>query len=262
MKHEHDSGKATRLAFRARVMVTALWLGGCGPAAMIGPEPNEPGTGREELGAAEHRAAAKVQAERLEQHKELYDPRAKQSIRRCDLDEKAQYPVAPICWVETVNPTAVHLKEVEEHRMRAVQHRKAARDLQDIESRVCAGIADEDRDMSPFSHREDIKGVSPLEAPVEGKKHEQRLVGATIVFRAVPRLTTNELQRIVDCHLARNAAIGHDTAAAEMAHCPLTERGAQAKVRALKNGFAVDVRADDPIVASAIWRRAQALASF
>jgi hypothetical protein len=66
---------------------------------------------------------------------------------------------------------------------------------------------------------------------------------------------------MVDCHLARNAAIGHDVAAAEMAHCPLTERGASARVRAVNGGFAVDVRAADADGARAIWRRARALAA-
>jgi hypothetical protein len=150
--------------------------------------------------------------------------RPKQSIKRCDPGDPQQYPAQPICWVETINPTAVHLQEVEAHRERAVHHRKAARELGDVESRACAGITDEDRDMSPFAHRGDILGVNPLEERAS-KARERRLVGATVVFRAVPRLTAPELQRIVDCHLARNAVIGHDVAAAEMEQCPLTEPG-------------------------------------
>jgi hypothetical protein len=163
--------------------------------------------------------------------------------------------------VETVNPTDVHLQEVEQHRLRAVEHRRAARDLRAVEERACAGVADEDRDMSPFSHRGDILGVNPLEeAPAKGKKPE--LVGATIIFRAIPGLNTVELQRLVDCHLARNAAIGHDVAAAAMAHCPLTERGASARVRPLDGGLAVDVRAASADGAKAVWRRARALATM
>jgi hypothetical protein len=257
MKHLAEGNALCTTAVRASLLLSLLGSG-CGPAAKIGPEPNEPGTGAEEQGAAQHRAAAQVESARLERHKELFDPNAKQDIKRCDAGTPGQYPATPICWVETVNPTAVHLKEVEEHRMRAVHHRKAARQLQDVEDEACANIAAADRDMSPFSHRGDILGVNPLEDGEGKKKH---LVGATVVFRSVPRLTVDELQRIVDCHLARNAAIGHDVAGAEMAHCPLTERGASAQVRPVEGGFAVDVRAASADAAQAIWRRAQALAA-
>jgi hypothetical protein len=251
-------GSAPLLNARATLLLGLLAVG-CGSAAKIGPEPNEPGTGTNEQGAAQHRAAAQLESARLERHKELYDPHAKQGITRCDPGSPERYPSAPICWVETVNPTAVHLEEVEAHRMRAVQHRKAARELQDVEDRACAEVATEDRDMSPFSHRGDILGVSPLE---EGKGKTKRLVGATVVFRSVPRLSTAELQRIMDCHLARNAVIGHEVAGAEMEHCPLTERGASARVRAVEGGFAVDVWAPDASVGQAIWRRAQSLATL
>lgn len=237
-------------------LLLSLLGAACGPAAKIGPEPNEPGA--EEQGVTQHRAAAQVESARLERHKELYDPHAKQQIKRCDPGAPGQYPATPICWVEAVNPTAVHLQEVEEHRMRAVHHRKAARQLQEVEDKACANVAAEDRDMSPFSHRGDILGVNPLE---EGRGKKKHLVGATVVFRSVPRLTAAELQRIVDCHLARNAAIGHDVAGAEMEHCPLTERGASAEVRPVEGGFAVDVRAASAGAAQAIWRRAQALAA-
>lgn len=241
------------------VLIASLLAASCAPKAMIGPEPNEPGTQPYAQGAEQHRAAAKLEAARLERHKELYDPNAKQFVKRCDPTLKNTYPETPICWIETVNPTAVHLKEVEEHRTRAVEHRRAARELRAVEERACTGVADYDRDMSPFAHRQDILGVSPLEEADPSTK-QRRLTGATILFRKVPHLTGDELQQIVNCHLARNATIGHDVAAAEMAHCPLTQRGARATVRTLDNGFAVDVRADEAPTAEAIWRRAQGLA--
>lgn len=237
----------------------ALSLGACGPAAMIGPEPNEPSTEPHSTGAEQHRAAAAREEKRLAQHQELYDPHAQESIQRCDAKRAERAPGEPICWVETINPTAVHLQEVQEHRRRAVEHRKAARDLQDVEERSCAGLAAEDRETSPFSHRADILGVNSLEEPV-GKSKTKRVVGATILFRPVPGLTVASLQQLVDCHLARNASIGYAAAAREMEHCPLTERGATAAVRRVSDGFAVDVRAEDPVTAQAIWRRAQQLA--
>jgi hypothetical protein len=242
------------------VLLAGLTLGACGPAAMIGPEPNEPATETEATGAAQHQAAARREEARIESHHELYDPKASQEVRRCDPATTGESSGEPICWLETVNPTRVHLEEVEAHRLRAAEHRRAARELRATEERACAGVAPDDRDMSPFSHRGDILGVSPLENAVKSK-HQRRIIGATVVFRPVPGLTAAELQRLVDCHLARNATIGYETASTEMERCLLTQRGAQASVRVLEAGFAVDVRADDPFAGQEIWRRAQALAS-
>jgi hypothetical protein len=242
-------------------LLASLALAACRPAAMIGPEPNEPATQPTATGAAQHQAAAKREEARLEQHQKLYDPRATQSVRRCDAAHVTRSPGEPICWLETVNPTAVHLKEIEDHRLRAAEHRRAARELRAIEEQACAGVAPEDRDVSPFSHRADILGVSPLEDAPGKPKAQRRILGATVVFRPVPGLTASELQRLVDCHLARNATIGYETASREMDHCLLTQRGARASVRSLESGFAVDVKADDSFAGREIWRRAQALAA-
>lgn len=228
---------------------------------MIGPEPNEPATKREAAGAAEHRAAAQREEQRLARHQELYDPNAKQRVRRCDAASAKRAPGEPICWVETINPTAVHLQEIEAHRMRGVEHRKAARELRAVEERVCTGLASDDRDRSPFSHRADILGVSPLEAGPAERRNQPLIVGATVLFRPVPGLTVAELQHLVDCHVARNATIGYETASTEMGGGLLTQQGTHATVRALESGFAVDIRADSPTSGQEIWRRAQLLAS-
>jgi hypothetical protein len=47
----------------------------------------------------------------------------------------------------------------------------------------------------------------------------------------------------------------------EMATCPLSVKGAKAKVGSTGNGFAVTVESDDSGSAQEILRRAQALAS-
>lgn len=70
-------------------------------------------------------------------------------------------------------------------------------------------------------------------------------------------MTVPWLQRLVDCHLARNAALGHDVP--EMPYCPLVPRGVSARVSAVDRGFAVDVRAEDPATAQEILRRARGL---
>ena len=261
MRNTRDIQSPTVQRSNVGAFFVGVWLVACGPRAMIGPEPNEPATKPEAAGAAEHRAAAKREEQRLARHQELYDPKAKQMVRRCDAASANRAPGEPFCWVETINPTAVHLEEVEAHRMRGVEHRKSARELRAVEERVCTGLAPDDRDRSPFSHRADILGVSPLEAGPAERRNQPLIVGATVLFRPVPGLTVADLQRLVDCHLARNATIGYERASTEMEGCLLTRQGTHATVRALESGFAVDVRADNPTAGLVIWRRAQLLAS-
>lgn len=260
MSNTRDVQSSMRRSFVGFVAL-GFSLVACQPKAMIGPEPNEPSTEPEAAGAAEHRAAAAREEQRLNRHEQLYDPSARQTIRRCDPGRANRIPREPICWDETINPTAVHLQEVESHRKRAVEHRKAARELRAVEEQACAGLAPDDRDVSPFSHRADILGVSPLEEGRVKPRAQRRIVGATVTFRQVPELTVAELQQLIDCHLARNATIGYERASSEMGGCLLTQQGTRAHVRALDSGFAVDVRADDPAAGQEIWRRAQLLAS-
>jgi hypothetical protein len=266
---------------QSRMMIWALvassWLGACGTVA-AGTQPHE-------KSALDHRAAAEQEAAESGAHAAQYDPQARSVQKRCDpglgqppgypvirtTPTSAPYPVYPItrvCWTEQANPTASHQKQAEQHRQVAAQHRAASEALRAAEARACAGLSDDDRDMSPFAHRSDIQtvqalrdGVTEYERRLGEGSSEGHLLGATIVFWAVPGLTAQWLQRVVDCHLERNASIGHERASAEMADCPLTERGAWATVRALSSGFAVDVRSDGSDGAQRIWQRAQRLAA-
>ena len=81
---------------------------------------------------------------------------------------------------------------------------------------------------------------------------------STATFRAVPGMTVEWLQRVVDCHLARNAVLGH--VAPEMPNCPLVPEGVTARVRSTGNGFAVDLRADDSTTVREIVARTDRLA--
>jgi hypothetical protein len=163
------------------------------------------------------------------------------------------------CWTSVTNPTAEHLDEAKKHQKMAADHRAASLALRDAEARACIGIPDEDRDMSPFEHREDIGSVEPLNEGTGSFKGDssQRAVGAIIVFRAVPGMSAQWLQRVVDCHLARNAALGHDVP--EMPYCPLVPKNVSAKVSATDTGFAVAIRSDDSQTAQEVLRRARAL---
>lgn len=148
-----------------------------------------------------------------------------------------------VCWGG--GSSDAHTAEAEVHRKAAAAHRAASQALRDAERAGCVGIADDDRDMSPFEHREDVASV------------EMRPDGALVFFRAVPRLTEQRLQRVIDCHLARNAALGH--AVPEMPACPLVPKGVSATVASTPTGLAVTLRSDDPTTVRDVQRRAQTL---
>ena len=232
---------------RSIVLSLAFGAGACGHAA--GTEPHE-------MSAAEHEAAAQQEESQGAEHATQHDPNAAQSEERCTAGKSR------ICWTATTNPTEEHRKQAEEHRALAAQHRGASKALADAEARACAGIAEEDRDESPFDYKEDIRSVSELKGQIPnigGKTKVERTVGATVVVNAVPGLTQEWLQRVVNCHVARNAAVGHDMK--DMAYCPLVPRGAQATVRSTGDAFAVDIKADDKEGGAEIWRRAQQLSA-
>jgi hypothetical protein len=210
----------------------------------------DPGTKPHDMSAAQHEAAAKQEDQAAEGHAEQHDPAATETSTQCTGKGG--------CWTSVSNPTAQHSEDAKRHRELAGKHRAASAALKDAEARACAGIPDDDRDMSPFYHREDIDSVSPLtEETKSGKGVVKKEVGATIVFRAVPGLTAEWLQRVVDCHIARASAMGHQMP--DMAYCPLMLKGVKAKVTSAGNGFAVNVSADDSATIAEISKRAQAL---
>jgi hypothetical protein len=219
----------------------------CGPAA---------GTQPHDMSAADHQAAAAHEEQEASQHADQHDPAATQTVEHCPPGK------GRVCWTATTNPTEGHGKTAEEHRELAQKHRAASQALHDAETRACAGLSDEDRDVSPFFHVADVRGVTELKAQIdnrEGGVASQQTLGATVTVAAVPGLTAEWLQRIVDCHLARNAAVGHEMP--EMAYCPLVPKGAQAKVRSVGDGFAVDIQSEDRATAAEILRRAQQLSA-
>jgi hypothetical protein len=215
------------------------------------------GTQPRDMSAARHEAMAQAEERSATGHKAQFDPAALRELARCQGASSLRDPGA--CWTSTANPTAVHLADAERHRELAAKHRAASKTLRDAEARACIGLADADRDMSPFSHREDIATVEPLTLRSGGGKSGPwtRMAGAVIVVRAVPGMTAQWLQRVIDCHMARNEALGHDVP--EMPYCPLVPNGIAATVTATATEFAVGIQSDDPAVAQEVLRRAQSL---
>jgi hypothetical protein len=225
-------------------LLIAISLGACKRAT--GTEPHD-------MSADQHQAMASQEEAQAANHSSQHDTIARELQQRCSLSTNAK-----ICWTETINPTKEHQKIAQKHKELASEHRAASQALQDAEANACAGLSEDDRDMSPFAHHADIRSVTKLQEEKQvanSKAKITRTVGATIVFRAVPGLTAEWLQRVINCHLARNAAVGHDMP--EMSYCPLVPKGVQATVRSIGDGFAVDVYSDDEQTAAEIWRRAQ-----
>jgi hypothetical protein len=208
-----------------------------------------PGAQPQDMSAAAHEQAAASHEAEAAPHATQYDPNAVQTTSHCD----GKHP----CWTSTSNPTAQHLADEKKHQKMAADHRAAAQSLRSAEAQSCVGISDDDRDISPFYHREDIATVAPATLHISGKQAHDEVDGAVVTFRAVPGLTAEWLQRIVDCHVARNNALGNDMP--EMSYCPLVPKGITAKVSSTGNGFAVTIESQDPNTAQEVLRRAQAL---
>jgi hypothetical protein len=223
----------------------SLLIGGC--AATNGTRPTDMSAERHE------QAAAAMEAQASSQGAE-YNPNARATQTECD-----NLVLTP-CWTSSKNPTSQHLADMQKFQRIAAEHRAAAQALRDAEGRACVGVSESDRDVSPFFHREDILRVElkPHAAPfVDTWGNKLPTAGAVITLRAVPGLTVEWLQRIVDCHIARNTALGYDVP--EMSYCPLAVKGATATVQSARGAFDVVVVASDTTAIDEIVRRARAL---
>lgn len=236
----------------------AAFLGAC---ASTGTNPNA-------MTANQHEAAADAEGKVAAGHQSQYDP-AQTKVGGPPAPSPgaytgcAGYSSSSNCyvqWKSTENVTEQHLKTAGQHRKLAEKHRAGSQSLRDAEQRFCSGISEADRDVSPFSHREDITTVEVLNSrklDFYGQAVDPGVGGARIVFRAVSGMSAELLQREVDCHLARNAVMG--TSDQTMAYCPLGVARASAIVTSTGSGFAVDVSSDNKESVKEIVKRAQAL---
>lgn len=183
-----------------------------------------------------------------------YAPNARPSGGMC---RGRPEPTEDVCWTSLVNPTDKYLKHAEEHRKLAAQHRAAAKTLRDAEARACADVSPIDRDESPFEHPEDIVKVEPLHGSVSKFLNEPWTEGVVVTFRALPGMTVAWLQQVVDCQLARNAAMGHEVP--ELEACLLVPRNVRAAVGTTPEGLTITVRAGDRAAADELFRRAELL---
>ena len=201
----------------------------------------------DEMSAAAHEAEAREVDKAAAWHEKQYDPYAGRPTGPC-VPAAGSTTSAP-CFTQVANPTAEHLRTAEMLRKHAAEHRAASKLLRDAETRACAGVSSEDRDLSPFFHRESIVRVEPLREP--------DTVGARVVFRPIEGLTPEFLQRLVDCHLARNAALGDEALGLE--DDPLGLPAIKAQAMRVWDGIAIEVRSSKPETALKILARANAL---
>ncbi|MEO7329881.1 MAG: hypothetical protein ABI193_14985 [Minicystis sp.] len=199
---------------------------------------------------------AALNDERGALHEAKYNPKARTSAGRCAGGGRDPGLGLGVCWSSEENPTADHLKRAQRYHALAEKQRAESERLRSAESQACDGVAVADREMSPFSHPEDVAAVEQLLSTT----NPPRLEGALITFQSVEGMTAPRLERLVSCHLARNACL--ENAVSEMAYCPLTLKNVKASVAPTTGGlFVVAVRAEDPAVAQEILRRSQALLS-
>jgi hypothetical protein len=227
-------------------LIGGTLLGAC---ASTGTEPHD-------MTAGQHQAAARAEEQTAAQHKAQYDPSQTKAAANAGCVEY-EGP-CNVRWTSTANPTERHVKDAQKHRKMAEKHRAASQALRDAEQRFCSRIPEADRDMSPFYHREDVTAVEKATAvkDVYYGSGDQKEIGARVTLRAVPGLTGEWLQRVVDCHLARNAVVGDDPT---MSFCPLGVARVTASVTSVGGGFAVDITSDNPDSVREIFKRASAL---
>ena len=239
----HDGKCRLSLAF------PVLLLASC---ASSGTEPHA-------MTAPQHEAAARSEEVASKEHERRYDssqilPVGIGSLSYVSCPGYTGINCFP-SWSSVRNPTELHLSDARRHAELAGRHRAASLALREAEAGSCKNVPEGDQDISPFYHREDIISAGPFaESLGLGGRN---VVGAEVLFAALPGMTAEWLQRVVDCHLARNAVLGN--AEQTMSYCPLAVPHVKAKVRSLGSGFAVDITSEDERSIKEVIARAEAL---
>ncbi len=116
----------------------------------------------------------------------------------------------------------------------------------------CAGPFG-NRDVSPFAHPGYVTEVVPDRTTTIDKRRRTELAGATVKVAAVPGVTAEWLQSLVDDHLSTRAS------SADAGWDPLALDGITAMVAPDGDDFAITIRSRDHATAKEVLRRADAL---
>ncbi len=154
------------------------------------------------------------------------------------------------CWTAETRQAAHGQTDAAEHRRLARKHREQAEELTRAERRACSGLSAADVESGPFSRREDIARVEPLES-------DGRAVGARVLFRRVSGRDAGWMRKAVACHQARAAALGYPPRV--MSDSPLMVAPTVAVVNVRGDLIAVTITARRDEDAAAVLARANAL---
>ena len=199
-----------------------------------------------DMSAVAHDEAARAEEQEAQAHLEAAEIYPDEGVRGCHEVGIIYFP----CWSQLANMVEYNLWEAKQHQRRAKEHVAAAVMLRDAENRTCQGISAENKEISPFYHRADIAEVHS----VFSAKDASEPIGADVVFRAVPGMTRQNLQQIIDCQMARNAALGYDES--WMPLCPLMLPEITATVQESEGSLVVSLRSKDLKTAAELNSRA------
>jgi len=225
------------------LVLTSIFLGACTINEDVRPN---------DMSATAHDRVASVNEASALREELSYNPNADVDRQHCApvaRDPSLGVAIEP-CSTRTTNSTQFHLVEARHYREAAAAHRRAAATLREAEATACDGISNQDKATSPFARRNDILTTV---IRTEGSK----VVGASILVRATPGMSSDYLGRWVACQLNRNAALGFDRK--EALFDPLNVKGANAKVESYGNDFRVTITSDDQAAANDIATRANNL---
>lgn len=200
------------------------------------------------MSAARHRqAAAEEETQASQDDREAYEASADGGSCGSPVTTRPQgASVDDVCLSARREATNEYEWEATLLRKHASEHRVAAAELEEAETTACQGLSKADQILSPFYRWSNITFVNP------------RLDGATIVFGEEPGLTREYMKRLVDCHRARDAALGYDVP--EAAYSPLALKGIDsAVVTQLSQGIGVTITSSQHPVAVEISARARHL---
>jgi len=122
-------------------------------------------------------------------------------------------------------------------------------------ARACAGVPDAQARASLIDLRHDVESVEPVRETALVKASFTRSGGVDIRVRAGPGMTAQWLARLVECHVALEAA----GAVCGTAECPLGLARVATSVSSEPTGFVIAIRSDDIAVAREITRRSRLL---
>jgi hypothetical protein len=146
-----------------------------------------------------------------------------------------------VCWpIERWSPQEIFDETTaEDDRDAAQEHGRVSLALRQAELSACAGV--DERDLAPG----EVMDAQVIQGP-------DGVVGARMRFHDLRRLSVDDLHRSLDCRVARDDALGHESP--QLGYCPLVPRGASATVTTVPHGYMLEVRSATPSTAQEIAR--------